>query len=79
MPSTCSTERPHRIGWAVKQAKAGRSVTRRGWKVKGQSVSYVAASGSEKAYLEWQTRSGKTWPATLGQQDILAEDWMLVS
>ena len=66
---------PHRIGWAVKQAKAGVKVTRRGWKVAGQYVTYVAANGSAKAYLAWNTRSGKRWPATLGQQDLLAEDW----
>lgn len=79
MPDACSSERPHRIGWAVKTMKAGQAVTRRGWKVKGQSVSFVPAEGSAKAYLEWRTRSGKTWPATLGQQDLLAEDWCLAS
>ena len=66
---------PHRIGWAVKQAKAGAKVTRRGWKVAGQFLTYVPATSRSKDFLAWNTGSGKTWPATLGQRDLLAEDW----
>ena len=74
----CSTTE-HRIGWAVKQATSGRKVTRRGWKTPGQYVSYVQATRQQKAYLAWHTRSGRSWPATLGQRDLLAKDWQLVS
>ena len=75
-----SSERAHRIGWAVKQAKAGRAVTRRGWKVAGQAVSYcVGDQGGSRPqpYLRLTTASGRSWPFTFGQRDILAEDWML--
>ena len=75
MPTTCS---PHRIGWAIKQAVAGRSVTRKGWKTPGQYVTYVAGNGRAKASLRWNTASGRTWPATLGHRDLLADDWKLV-
>ena len=76
MPST--TARPHRIGWAVKHAKAGEAVTRRGWRTPGQAVTYrqpteVRAQG----YLLLRTRSGRTWPMTFGQRDLLANDWQL--
>ena len=77
MPTSSSSTRPHRIGWAVKQAKAGRMVTRTGWKCKGQKVSYVAKVGSNEAYLKLTTRSGRMWPFSAGQRDLLEEDWAL--
>ena len=75
-----SDDQKHRIGWAVKQLKAGRTVTRQGWKVKGQRISYVPAEApgegtKAEAYLLLTTKSGRCWPVTLGQQDILAEDY----
>lgn len=73
------TQTAHRIGYAVKQLKAGRAVTRSGWKVKGQFLTYVPAQEKAEAYLLWNTKSGRTWPATLSQRDLLAEDWQLVT
>lgn len=74
MPSSCST--PHRIGWAVKQMRAGHSVTRK-WKCAGQKLSIVAGSGQAKSYVLLTTASGRSWPFTFGQRDILAEDYRL--
>ncbi len=69
---------PHRIGWAIKQARANAKVTRRGWRTPGQYITYVPTKGKAKQFLLWNTASGRSWPATLSQRDILAEDWMLV-
>lgn len=76
MPTTTT---PHRIGWAVKQAKAGHAVMRTGWKVPGQRVSYRPDREGSQSYLLLTTRSGRSWPATLGHRDLLAEDWALAT
>lgn len=76
MPCACNTTR-HGIGWAVKQARLGQAVTRRGWKYPGQRVVYVAGEGAVKGYLKLVTASGRSWPMTFGQRDMLAKDWML--
>ena len=79
MPSSRhGTDAPHRIGYAIKQARAGAKVSRRGWKTPGQYVTYVEGGRATKSYLAWHTRTGRTWPATLGQRDLLAEDWYVV-
>mgnify|MGYP001563458866 CR=1 FL=1 len=74
MPTSCN-ERPHRIGYAVKQCREGKAVTRRGWKVKGQRVTLTDYNG--EGYLMLTTASGRSWPVTLGHKDILASDWTL--
>lgn len=61
----------------MKQCLAGHKVTRTGWKTSGQYVTYVMGEGSTKGYLAWHTASGKQWPATLGQRDLLGTDWKL--
>ena len=72
-------EAAHRIGWAVKECVAGHRVTRKGWKTPGQYLTYAGGARRAKAYLQWNTASGRTWPATLGHRDLLAEDWKLAS
>ncbi len=83
MPDATGAPAGHRIGYAIKQAIAGERVTRRGWKVAGQYITYCHGNNVDNAgqlaYLVWNTRSGKSWPATLSQRDLLADDWMVVT
>ena len=73
----------HDIGWAVRQLKAGRRVTRPGWNGKGMYLFLETAS---------MRRMGEDYPPCIGmftaqgkyqlgwlasQPDLLATDWML--
>ena len=66
----------HHIGWALQQAQAGIAVTRKGWLVPGQRLSYVPGNGKAEAYVCLTTASGRTWPWTAGQRDLLADDYV---
>ena len=72
------SERGHGIGWAVKQLKAGKRVTRPGWNGKGMYLYLNGATAAYEPCIVMYTAQGKEQPGWLASQpDLLATDWEL--
>lgn len=72
------------FGGVLAALRRGEAVTRSGWKTPGQRVrlvkgGYADGGNKAKAYFQIVTASGRFWPMTFGQRDLLARDWQIVS
>ena len=68
------------IGWAVRQMKAGKNVTRIGWNGKGQYLGLQVPdehSANTLAYVYIITVYGARVPWICSQTDLLAGDWQI--
>lgn len=69
------------FGWAIKQLKSGKKVSRSGWNGKGM---WLAAqypdSHSEMSlpYIYMKTADDKLVPWLASQTDVLSDDWGIV-
>lgn len=87
------SEGPHDIGWAIRNVKAGKKATRKGWNGKGQyiclasEISYRTPEGTivkptHTAYgnqaIAFVGTSGTQLGWLASQADLLAQDWELV-
>lgn len=70
----------HDIGWAVRQLKKDKDVTRHGWNGKGQYISLMESSPGDDMTLDFvyiRTVDGEFVPWLCSQTDLLSDDWEL--
>ncbi len=73
-------EEQHDFGWAIRELKAGRKVTRPGWNGKGMWLALQVPDANSKMglpYIYMRTAQGPFVPWLASQTDVLAEDWTL--
>lgn len=70
------------FGWAIRQCRAGKKVTRSGWNGKGMWVALQAPDAHSKMsrpYLYLKAVDGTLGPWLASQTDMLSSDWFEVS
>lgn len=68
------------FGEALRELKAGYSVTRKGWNGQGQYLRLQRPDGHSKMrhpYIYISPVDGRLVPWVASQTDLLAEDWVL--
>lgn len=69
------------FGWALRELKNGKKVSRNGWNGKNMFLLYREPSSTEMCtlpYLVMFTADQKWVPWLASQTDVLAEDWGIV-